>query len=63
MKEFMTNLLDKENPLCVKAFLGILAGVALIVNMFVYPSEAAIYSVSVFAFGALAISGAETIKK
>ncbi len=63
MKKFITDLLDKENPTCAKTFIGIICGISLIVNMFVNPSDSAIYSVSILACGALAISGIELIKK
>ncbi len=63
MKNFITDLLNKENPLCAKTLLGFSCGVSLVVNMFVNPSDAAIYSVTALAFGALAISGFEIFKK
>ena len=63
MKQFILNLLDKENPLCIKSFLGFLSGISLIVNMFVNPSEPAIYAVAALAAGALTISGFEIFKK
>jgi hypothetical protein len=59
----MLNLLDKENPLCIKAFLGFISGISLIINMFINPCDTSIYAVAALAAGSLAISGFEIFKK
>ena len=61
--KFLNDLLNKENPLCAKTFIGLFGGLALIVRMCIDPTPVLVQAVLFLAVGALAIAGSEAIFK
>lgn len=63
MIKFLTNLISFNGNPSSKRFVGIVASLALIVYMFIWPSAGANDSVLILALGALGITSAEKIWK
>lgn len=61
--KFINDLLNKENPLCAKTFIGLLGGLTLIIRMAIDPTPILVQSVLFLSVGALAIAGGEAIFK
>lgn len=61
MRKFFLSLLDTEDPKCAKTFIGLFGSINLILAMFIYHTDALVYSVAALSASALAIKGFENI--
>lgn len=63
MIEYFKKFCEFENNPSSKRLIGLIAGVALVVYMFIYPSQGANESVLILALGSLGITSIEKIWK